>query len=154
MLLLNVDRYGIRSQNICDPSSAMVYGINVHVGEYVLIRRPLILKGIEMVLLDKKKKIIDARLVSNYMYAISFARFAQRNMDENNKESNIFNIYGIRYLIGGNGGLLLAVPLTKVTEDIAEKWIDYVSAYINRIPLDLEDMINIFQKIGKSGISV
>lgn len=144
MLLLNIDRYGIRSQNICDPSSAMVYGVNVYVGKYFLIRQPLIPKKLEIVLLDRKRKIIDARLISNYMYAISLARFVQKNKDI--KSNNIHNIYGVRYLIGGNGNILLAVPLVDVTEGIAEKWVDYISTCVNEIPLETRVVLDLFQK--------
>ena len=135
-LIVNIDRRGIRSLTTCDPSSSLVYSVNTQVGEFVIMRSPTLDLNPGIILVDLREKLVDARLLANNLYAISFVRFLQKNASSM-ASRGIIRAYGIKYLVKSNEDILVAIPIGDAgannAEDVAEK----VTSSIQDFPPDI-----------------
>jgi len=136
MVLLNLDEYGIRSINVCDPPSQLVHSINIIVGNYQLLRTPLIDVGFEAIFVDSNKKIVDARMIGNHMHAISFVRFLQRYIDKIPRSAEKIDVYGLKFVVERNGDYIVGLPITEKNKDRTSDMIRYFVQNIKNIPVD------------------
>jgi len=136
MLLLNLDRYGIRNINVCDPPSQLVHSINIIVGNYLLLRTPLIDVGLEAIFADSNKKIVDARMIGNHMHAISFVRFLQRYIDKIPRSAQKIDVYGLEFMVERKGDYIVGLPITEKNKDKTSNMIRYFVQNIKNIPVD------------------
>jgi len=138
MMLVTIDRYGVRSVDICDPPSGLVHSMNMIVGEYLLIRNPLFLSKPEAMFIDIDRKIIDARMIYNHMYAVSFARYIRRSLESILNSGELVNVFGIKYVVDNNDDIIVASPASEKS-DIAmiKSWIKYLVENVHSVPVDL-----------------
>jgi len=143
VLIVSVDKYGVKATSVCDPPSILVHSLNTIVGEYLLIRNPILTSKYEVMFIDLDRKIADARTIQNHMYAISFVRYLSKS---GNKipENGILNAYGMNFLVERNGNLLVAV-LMKESENIEaiKSQVESLAETIDKIPLSLEKMVTV-----------
>ncbi len=146
ILLVSIDRYGIRSIDICDPPSILMYSLNIVVGNYMLIRNPPLTLKYETILVDLNRKLVDARTVQNHMYAVSFVRYLSKNIDKI-PGRGIINAYGMKFLVERKGAILVATRLGKnnASEDI-ESWVERLINIVDEVPLAIEKWSQISQE--------
>ncbi|GEM_PF-4717267 len=141
ILYVNMDRYAIRTIATYDPPSMLIHGLNIYVDEYFVLRQPIIPNDMEIMFIDIKRKVADARLVSNHMYAVSLIRYLRINRKAIPEEGAI-NAYGVNYMIKRNGSILLAKKL-KDDGDKAKNILMRLLADIKGVPVNLEKVLDI-----------
>ena len=142
ILYVNIDRYGIKTMAIYDPPSMLVHGLNVYVDGYFVLRQPIIPNRTEIMFVDLKRKIADARLISNHIHAITFVRYIKLNGRKIPEEGDL-NVYGIRYIVRKNGEVILARKVGDGKSESENEILNRLMLNIKEIPANLHKILNI-----------
>lgn len=136
VLYISMDEHNIRKIGILDSTSALANSINMYVDGFFILRQPLMRTNQDLVFIDMDKKIVDARFVLNYMYAILLTRYLRLN-GKNVSSGSVINVRGVNFAIMKNNGVLLA-KRTSGDEERAINLLATLQRVVDSVPVSLE----------------
>ncbi|MCR8433419.1 MAG: hypothetical protein NDP13_06060 [Crenarchaeota archaeon] len=142
VLYVNMDGYNVRKISVCDPTSILAYGLNMYVDGYLILRQPLIPIDKDLIFVDMNKKVVDARLILNYMYAVLLTRYLRLN-GRTIQDRDIIDVRGVNFAVVRNNGMLLAKRVSGDEEKAINLLID-MQKIVDSVPVNLEVLKHIY----------